>query len=67
MVRVSIPGGTLNAEQYLSMDKLCDAVADVPSSVECGWRPGVDQAASSSELGCDSVGGVRVEGGAERG
>jgi sulfite reductase beta subunit-like hemoprotein len=28
MVRVSIPGGTLNAEQYLSMDKLCDAVGN---------------------------------------
>ena len=28
MVRVSIPGGILNAEQYLSMDKLCDAVGN---------------------------------------
>lgn len=28
MVRVSIPGGTLNAEQYLSMDRLCDALGN---------------------------------------
>ena len=28
MVRVSIPGGILNAEQYLPMDKLCDAVGN---------------------------------------
>jgi len=28
MVRVSIPGGTLNAEQYLSMDNLCDALGN---------------------------------------
>ena len=27
MVRVSIPGGILTAEQYLAMDTLCDAVA----------------------------------------
>jgi sulfite reductase (ferredoxin) len=28
MVRVSIPGGVLTAEQYLVMDKLCDAVGN---------------------------------------
>jgi len=28
MVRVSIPGGTLNAEQYLSMDNLCGSVGN---------------------------------------
>lgn len=28
MVRVSVPGGTLTAEQYLMLDTLCDAVAN---------------------------------------
>ena len=28
MVRVSIPGGILTAEQYLAMDTLCDAVGN---------------------------------------
>jgi sulfite reductase beta subunit-like hemoprotein len=28
MVRVSVPGGVLTADQYLAMDKLCDAVGN---------------------------------------
>lgn len=38
-MRVSIPGGTLTAEQYLIMDKLCDAVGN--GTLRVTFRQGI--------------------------
>ena len=43
MVRVSIPGGILTAEQYLAMDALCDAVI---TAAPCASPP--DRASSTT-------------------